>query len=286
MRIVAHVSALRPLKDSVNWSAIPVGTPLVAGYVPPSHFAWPQAAWDRFAGSIEVRITPTASVHGAGIQVLDVETGDATPAQVPGWVSASRADGQEPTVYCNHTVWAAVIRACTGAGVAVPHFWIADWNDLQDLPTTVVDGVSYTAVAHQYADPATSGGDWDSSVVADAWPGVDQGETDVANTIMQLTEDQANGRLYAVLTEGSNSGYFAAGWLSLSALYGGQEGVSGVRVTYLGDDGTYLGGGTADVAWNKRWFQQLPDGVGIVTVDFTPTTDGTILVGAIELAGK
>jgi hypothetical protein len=177
-RLIAHVSAqLRPMEDSVNWQAIPVGTPIVAGYVAPSHFAWPPEAWARFAGSIEVRITPSASNWGVGIQVLDVETGDATPGQVPGWVANSRNAHQEPTVYCNVASWAAVIRACTSAGVAVPEFWIAQWNGVDDLPSITVDNVTYTAVAHQLADPPASGGDWDSSVVAANWPGVDQGGT-------------------------------------------------------------------------------------------------------------
>lgn len=179
IREIANVSALRPLKDSTNWQAIPVGTPLVAGYVPPSRFAWPPAAWARFAGSTEVRITPSAAVSGRGIQVLDVEQGDATPGQLPGWVNASRAAGQEPTAYLNYTSWTAAIRACTSAGVAVPQFWVGLWDNAQDFPSINVDGVTYTAVAHQYADPATSGGDYDVSVVAPYWPGVDPLEDDV-----------------------------------------------------------------------------------------------------------
>lgn len=179
IREIGHVSALRPMKDSTNWQAIPVGTPLVAGYVPPSRFAWPAAAWARFAGSIEVRITPSAAVSGRGIQVLDVEAGDASPGQLPGWVNASRAAGQEPTAYMNYSAWAAAINACTSANVAVPQFWVALWNNVQDLPTINVGGVTYTAVAHQYADPNTSGGDYDVSVVASHWPGVDSLEDDV-----------------------------------------------------------------------------------------------------------
>lgn len=168
---------MRQMKDSTHWAAIPVGTPIVAGYVAPSHFAWPAAGWSRFPSSVLVRITPSAGTHGAGIHVLDVETGDATPAQVPGWVSASLGAGQPPTVYMNVATWPAVIRACTSAGVPIPEFWVANWNGIQNLPSITVDGITYTAVAHQYADPAHgSGGDWDSSIAADQWPGVDQGD--------------------------------------------------------------------------------------------------------------
>lgn len=179
IREIAHVSALRPMKDSVNWQDIPADTPMVAGYVPPSRFAWPPAAWAKFANSIEVRITPSAATSGRGIHVLDVETGDATAGQVPGWVNASRAAGQEPTIYTAYSNWASVINACIGANVAMPQFWIALWNNTQDLPTINVGGLTYYAVAHQYADPATSGGNYDVSVVASYWPGVDSLEDDV-----------------------------------------------------------------------------------------------------------
>lgn len=167
---------MRQMKDSTNPGAIPTGTPLVAGYIAPSSFAWDAAGWSRFPGSVLVRITPSATRFGPGIHVLDVEPGDATPAQVPGWVLASRGAQQEPTVYCNVATWPAVISACHNAGVAVPHFWVAAWDGVQNLPSITVDGVTYTAIAKQYADPAHgSGGDWDSSIVADIWPGVDQG---------------------------------------------------------------------------------------------------------------
>lgn len=168
---------MRQMKDSTNWAAIPVSTQLVAGYVPPSSFAWPSQAWARFTGSILVKITPSASVHGAGVQVLDVEKGDATPAQVPGWVSASLGAGQEPTTYCNLATWPAVISACLNAGTPVPQAWVAEWDGVQTLPTVTVNGVTYTAIAKQYADPAHgSGGDWDASIVANFWPGIDQGQ--------------------------------------------------------------------------------------------------------------
>lgn len=173
-------------RDSVNWSAIPVGTPVVMGYVPPSHFAWPAAAWARFAGSVLVRITPSAGTFGKGIQVLDVETGDATPAQVPGWVNASRGAGQEPTAYMNQSTWGAVIQACLGAQVAVPQFWVANWDGVGDLPTITINGVTYTAIAHQFADPPASGGDWDESIVADYWPGVDQGGNVTAPSVNDI----------------------------------------------------------------------------------------------------
>jgi hypothetical protein len=163
---------MRTLYDSTNWSAIPTTAQMVAGYVPPSGFAWPQSAWNRFPNSIHVRITPQVSTTGVGVQVLDVEQGDATPAQAPGWVITQRRLGQIPTVYCSASLWGTVQAAFVSAGVPHPCYWIAAYpGGGPTLPT--LNGI--TAVAHQYADPATSGGDYDLSVVADYWPGVDQG---------------------------------------------------------------------------------------------------------------
>jgi hypothetical protein len=186
-----EVVIIRQMKDSVTWQAIPVDTPVVGGYVAPSRYSWPPEAWARFPNSVQVKITPSTSAYGRGIHVLDVESGDATPGEVPGWVNASRTAGQEPSVYLSSSVWAAAINACVSANVAVPHFWIADWNNVQNLPSITVGGVGYTAVAHQYADPAHgSGGNYDNSVVADYWPGVDPAPTedDVPTYQVHLTD--------------------------------------------------------------------------------------------------
>lgn len=168
---------MREMYDSTNPDDIPVTAPMVAGYVSPSTFAWSAAGWARFPNSVKVAITPSAAHFGVGVHVLDVETGDATPGQVPGWVTNSRNAGQEPTAYTSAANWSAIISSCVSAGVEVPQFWIAQWDGNQTLPSIVVDGVACTAVAKQYADPAHgSGGHYDLSSVADEWPGVDPGD--------------------------------------------------------------------------------------------------------------
>jgi hypothetical protein len=191
-------SALRQMKDSATWQAIPVDTPIVGGYVAPSSYAWPPQAWARFPNSVQVKITPSASTSGLGIHVLDVENGAATTGQVPGWVTASRSAGQEPTVYLSTSIWADAINACLSANVAVPQFWIAHYNNVQDLPSITVDGVGYTAIAHQYADPQYgSGGNYDLSVVAPYWPGVDPApvEEDVPTYQVHLTDTTSDSHI-------------------------------------------------------------------------------------------
>lgn len=154
---------MRTMYDSVNWRAIPVTASMVAGYIDSVHYTWPAAAWDRFPHAIKVRIATRATTNDG--HVLDVETGDATPGQVPGWLRMRRAAGADPTVYCNVATWPAVQAACRAAGVAQPHYWIAHYDGSPVIPAG--------AVAKQYHDPPASGGDWDISAVADVWPGVD-----------------------------------------------------------------------------------------------------------------
>jgi peptidoglycan hydrolase-like protein with peptidoglycan-binding domain len=149
---------VRQMLDSVNPALIPVGTELVASYVDRAD-GWTLSSWDMHARSVRVRIATKASTNDG--HVLDVETWDATPAQAPGWLERRRAVGAVPSVYCSRSSVAAVRQAVQSAGVVQPFLWVADWNGLQQ--------VDPDAIAHQYS----RGADYDLSVVADHWPGVD-----------------------------------------------------------------------------------------------------------------
>lgn len=154
----------RKMYDSTNPNAIPTNAQLVAGYLAPSPYAWTTAAWARFPNSVKVQIAVRASTNAG--QVLDVESGDATAEQAPGWVTMRRAAGQDPTVYCSEGSWGSVQSAFASQNVAQPHYWVAAYPGGGAV-------IPVGAVAHQYADPSSSGGDWDLSIVADFWPGVD-----------------------------------------------------------------------------------------------------------------
>jgi hypothetical protein len=148
-------------------AAILSAIPLVAGY-DDGDYAWSAEDWDRFPNSVHVHIVVHASTNSGS--VLDVENGDATPAQAVGWVVMRRAAGADPSVYCNQqdtgTGWPAVRAAFQAAGVAEPHYWVAAY--VQD-PSQVPE-IPAGAIALQYYDF----GDYDGSVVADDWPGVDE----------------------------------------------------------------------------------------------------------------
>ena len=148
---------------------IPVDAEMVAGYVDGA-FAWSAADWARFPRAVLVEIACFASTNLG--QVLDVEKGNATPAQAPAWVHMRRAAGCDPTVYCSLSNWPTVKAAFATAGIAEPHWWVADYS-LGQVPQ-----IPAGAVALQYTDnpPASP---YDTSVVADYWPGVDSQEVDM-----------------------------------------------------------------------------------------------------------
>lgn len=167
----------RTMYDSVSPGAIPQTAKMVAGYVD-GRYVWAPAGWARFPNAVHVRIAVFATTND-GV-VLDVETGDATPAQAPGWVQRRRAAGIDPSVYCNTSVWPSVRAAFQAARVPEPHYWVAAYPGGGAV-------IPAGAIAHQYADPLTSGGNFDLSIVADYWPGVDTG----ANVALTDTDVQA-----------------------------------------------------------------------------------------------
>lgn len=139
--------------DSTNPFDIPIGVPAVAGYID-GRYAWSSAGWQRFARLPRLTIT----ILNGDADVLDVETGDATPDQAVTWVRSQRAMGRPyPGVYCNSNLWDTVRATFRAHQVEEPWYWIANWDGRMDVP----DG----AVAKQYLDPPASGGHYDLSVL-------------------------------------------------------------------------------------------------------------------------
>lgn len=164
----------RTMFDAITPSRIPhpPAPQLVAGYVGgywPSFYGyrddtgvWVPGIREVFPTSRPVAIAVQASQDA---QVLDVEAGDATPAQAPGWAVRQRRRGQIPTVYANTSTWPAVVAEFTRQSVPLALWWEANY-----------DGAAVLApgrIAKQYRN--TPG--YDVSVVADYWPGVDPVQT-------------------------------------------------------------------------------------------------------------
>ncbi|MGW4527274.1 hypothetical protein [Amycolatopsis sp. NPDC004378] len=151
---------------------------LVAGYVDRIKLApWSAADWALFPDALKVRIVKKPSTNDG--HVLDVEVGDATPAQAPGWARMRRQSGfAHPVVYCNRSTWPKVRAAFAEQGVAPPLYWIATATGRAEIP----DG----AIAAQYLLDVAPG--IDISVVADFWPGVDSASPQSVQPEVEIME--------------------------------------------------------------------------------------------------
>jgi hypothetical protein len=161
---------MRTMYDSTTAADIPAGAQMVGGYVD-GKYAWTPADWARFPNATHVKIAVFATTNDG--TVGDREQGDMTEADLVTWVRMRRAAGVDPTGYCSESNWPACRAAFAAAGEPEPHWWVASYPGAGAV-------IPAGAVAHQYADPITSGGHWDLSAVADYWPGIDPaGGTDM-----------------------------------------------------------------------------------------------------------
>lgn len=151
---------MRTMYDSITPANIPAGAVLVAGYAD-GFYANLSGLAARFPGATVVSIAVHPSTRA---QVLDVESGDATPAQAVQWCTQTMADTPNRllTVYCNTSVWPQARAAFQAAGVAEPNYWVAAYDGDPTIPAG--------AVAKQWLGDYQG---YDQSSVADYWPGVD-----------------------------------------------------------------------------------------------------------------
>lgn len=148
--------------DSTTASDIPSDAQVVKGYVDGA-FRWSDQDWARFPGAAWVRIAVSASTNDGS--ELDVESGDATPDQAPGWATMRRRSGQAPTIYCNRSTWPQVVAAFAAQRVAPPNYDIADWTGVGHLLAG--------SIGTQWANDEMVGHHYDVGWCADFWPGVD-----------------------------------------------------------------------------------------------------------------
>ncbi len=100
--------------DAVTIENIPPNPPAVAGYVD-GKYANYGAMVSRFPNAKHLGITIRAD-HDA--RALDIEIGDATPQQAPGWVRKQHARGiKRPIVYANTSTMPSVISELKASGI-------------------------------------------------------------------------------------------------------------------------------------------------------------------------
>lgn len=118
--------------DSVDLSQIPADAEAVAGYVGGSWPTFSQLA-ARWPHAHLLSIAVNASEDA---DCLDVENGDATPADAPAWVKRQLARGlKRPVVYADMSNMAAVRLALAKAKLASSvRYWVAQYTGNEHLP--------------------------------------------------------------------------------------------------------------------------------------------------------
>lgn len=113
--------------DSTNITNIPANPQAVAGYIN-GKFANFDALVRRFPHAKHLSIAVTSSADAG---CLDIETGDATPADAPAWVRRQHARGiKRPVVYANTSTIVAVVNALTHSGIKRDEYlvWTAHYT--------------------------------------------------------------------------------------------------------------------------------------------------------------
>jgi hypothetical protein len=111
--------------DSVTIDTVPNDPPAVAGYVGGS---WPtfHPLRQKFPKAYHLSIAVNA---GEDADCLDVETGDASPAQVPAWVRRQHGRGvKRPVLYANSSTMPSVLSALHGIPRDKFRVWTAHYT--------------------------------------------------------------------------------------------------------------------------------------------------------------
>jgi hypothetical protein len=158
----------RRMADSITPSALP-NVDLYAGYDDGRYLDVP-AIKALKPGKTVMAVTVRSSDNEG--DCIDVENGDATPAQAPGWTRMRRAAGHGgPLTYCSWAALPGVIAQYKAQGVALPGFWVAGYPSPDGDAIPTYPGA--TIVGHQWIDH----GGWDESIMVDYLPGIDPAPT-------------------------------------------------------------------------------------------------------------
>ena len=154
---------------------VPAGV-LLAGYVTGSGAVpWTAAQFAAHPTAIRIDQSPVNTALDELADVLDVENGAATLADIPGWLHAARGNyhaaarpGQrQPAVYCNQSTLTPVANTLVKAGIAGPvPIWLAAPMSTADAAAKVLAGSGpFPIVGVQ----CIFAGDHDVSVFSNNW---------------------------------------------------------------------------------------------------------------------
>jgi len=155
--------------DTIGGSArnIPDGTARVAGYVTGSgDVPWSQADWSRFPAAARVRIAQQPGTDPITADVLDVETGAATPADSAGWILSRIVAGYTWSAVYGTASTLKAVRSALIAFAPAPwwyghvYCWLAEWSLSEEQAVRVLgtEVAGMTCVAVQWASPTSNPG--------------------------------------------------------------------------------------------------------------------------------
>lgn len=142
----------RAMFDSVDVAQIPASATAVAGYTGGS---WP-TYWDLVKKFPHASVLDIAIVASYDATCLDVEAGDATPAEAPAWVRRQHARGvRRPVVYCSVSAMDDLLAELERAGIKRKsvRLWTAHYtfaphicgpHSCGELRSTTADGTQWT----------------------------------------------------------------------------------------------------------------------------------------------
>jgi hypothetical protein len=103
--------------DSTNVGTLPPGADAYAGYVQGAFLTFP--ALQRLFAPSGAHLLSIAVFASGDADCLDIESGDATIAQAPGWVKRQLARGaHRPCLYTSVSNMDALVTALSGAGIS------------------------------------------------------------------------------------------------------------------------------------------------------------------------
>jgi tellurite resistance-related uncharacterized protein len=153
--------------DAIDVGAIPAGAAAVAGYVGGHWPTYPQLL-TKFPDAHHVSIAVNS---GEDAHVLDIETGDAKPADAPAWVLRQQQRGlKRPGLYCSLSVMQGVVDVLETHDVQRKSvvLWCAHYTGTPHIcGPQCGDGLKETVDATQYKETSSV----DESLVTPAfWP--------------------------------------------------------------------------------------------------------------------
>lgn len=160
--------------DAVDVSALPDTSTVIGVYVdPPPYINTIVAVRTRFPNAKLVTIT-ASGVPGA--QIGDCESGNMDPAQLAQWDADELAVGRTPTNYSSLSTVPQIVNCLRQLNIDPTHVnWFpADWpapgeSATPHLATLSTGTVTLPVVGTQYANPPSSGGDYDLSLALASW---------------------------------------------------------------------------------------------------------------------